>query len=164
MPSRSSERRHCPRSYSSQWQISTDTPGRGLWPSMLVDRVDILCSSFSTPHSAPVLWPIKPSLCCAPDESYQIIAYVTVTFLFSGYPLLVTLAFNFITVRFHPVLPRHTLCSSQLSLGPTCHGHCWVHLSVHVVAAMWNAYLELTVEILLSVWCSLGPVFTVLDC
>ena len=53
-----------------------------------------------------------------PDKSYQIVTFFTVTFLLARCRLLVTLAFHFIIVRFHPVLPRYTLYSSQSSLGP----------------------------------------------
>lgn len=100
-----------------------------------------------------------------PDKSYQIITFVTVTFLLTGYPLLVTLAFHLILIRFPPVLPRHTLYSSSLPLVlSTYHGHCWVHLSAHVVTAIWSTYLELTFEIPLNVTCSLRPAITILDC
>lgn len=100
-----------------------------------------------------------------PDKSYQIITFVTVTFLLAGYPLLVTLAFHLILIRFHPILPRQPFIPASLSLVlSTYHGHCWVHLSAHIVIAMWSTCLELTFEIPLNVTYSLWPAITILDC
>lgn len=100
-----------------------------------------------------------------PDKSYQIITFVTITFLLAGYPLLVTLAFHLILIWFHPILPRQPFIPASLSLVlSTYHGHCWVHLSAHIVIAMQSTYLELTFEISLNVTCSLRPAITILDC